>query len=76
MSCPAVVKVLVPGGPAVVRVATPGPPGSAASTLSDLVDVDVGGKVSNSLLFYSAAQNKFLADNTTTTSTIIDGGNF
>jgi hypothetical protein len=27
MTCPAVVKVVVPGGPAVVRVATPGPPG-------------------------------------------------
>ena len=28
MTCPAVVKVTVPGGPAVVRVATPGPPGA------------------------------------------------
>lgn len=27
MSCPAVVKVTVPGGPAVVRVAVPGPRG-------------------------------------------------
>lgn len=27
MTCPAVVRVTVPGGPAVARVATPGPPG-------------------------------------------------
>jgi len=27
MTCPAVVKVVVPGSPAVVRVATPGPAG-------------------------------------------------
>jgi hypothetical protein len=40
------------------------------------VDVDVGGKVNNSLLYYSAASQKFKADSSTTTLTITDGGNF
>lgn len=76
---PAVVKVTVPDAPAVVRVATPGPPGPAFSgsgRLGDLVDVDVGGKVNNSLLFYSAGNDKFTANNTTTILTLTDGGNF
>jgi hypothetical protein len=79
MTCPVVVRVSVPSGPAVARVATPGPPGppgSAALTLSNLVDVDVGGKVGNSLLYYSTAQSKFIADSTITKFTITDGGNF
>jgi len=75
---PAVAKVTAQGAPAVARVATPGPPGSGSSAtqLSALVDVDVGGKVNNSLLYYSAASQKFKADSSTTTLTITDGGNF
>lgn len=76
MSCPAVIRVSVPSGPAAVHVATPGPPGSAATTLSDLVDVDVGGKVEDSLFYYSAAKDKFVADSTITKTTITDGGHF
>jgi hypothetical protein len=90
MTCPAVVKVSIPGAPAVVkvtapaapavvRVATPGPPGvsgDGATQLGSLVDVDVGGRVNNSLLFYSAASQKFKADSSTTTLTLTDGGNF
>lgn len=90
MSCPAVVKVSIPGAPAVVkvtapaapavvRVATPGPPGvsgDGATELASLIDVDVGSRVNNSLLYYSAVTQKFKADSTTTTLTITDGGNF
>jgi len=40
MSCPAVVRVLVPGGPAVVRVVTPGPPGTSTGGGAALSDED------------------------------------
>lgn len=93
MTCPAVVKVSIPGAPAVVkvtasaapavvRVATPGPPGAPgpsgdeATHFASLVDVDVGSRVNNSLLYYSAATQQFKADSTTTTLTLTDGGNF
>lgn len=76
---PAVVKVTAPGTPAVTRVVTPGPPGppgEKATQLSALVDVDIGGRVDNSLLYYSAATQKFKADSTMTKLTLTDGGNF
>lgn len=90
MTCPAVVKISIPGAPAVVRitapsapavvrVATPGPPGvsgDGATQFASLIDVDVGSRVDKSLLYYSAATQKFKADSTTTTLTITDGGNF
>lgn len=47
-----------------------------AVNIGDLIDVDVGDKANNSLLFFSASQNKFITSSAITTSTIIDGGNF
>lgn len=79
---PSVVRVTAPPEPAIVRVATPGPPGAPgpsgdeATHFASLVDVDVGSRVNNSLLYYSAATQKFKADSTTTTLTLTDGGNF
>lgn len=79
-----VVEVSDPDKVVVAEVKAPGPPvaiivGSseaAATQLSELIDVDVGDKVNDSLLFYSASSQKFKADSTTTRLTLTDGGNF
>lgn len=62
----------------IVEVLHPGPPGApgGATRLAELLDVDVGGKVNNSLLVYSASTQKFTANGSTTTTTLTDGGNF
>lgn len=49
---------------------------SAGDTLASLADVDAAGKVDGSVLYYDAAEAKFLADDITTRITLTDGGNF
>lgn len=61
-----------PQGP----VGPPGAPGSGLAFLSTLQDVNVASKVSNSVLYYDQASNKFVADSIYTVLTLTDGGNF
>jgi len=44
--------------------------------LSDLSDVNIGGKINGSVLVYDGGSQKFLADSVFTTITLTDGGNF
>lgn len=90
MSCPQVVKVTVPQSPKAIEVdkpitpravdvvlrGPPGPPGPQAESLASLSDVDIGDAVDKSVLLYSAAEQKFIANSTTTTIEILNGGNF
>ena len=66
--------VTVNGDTNVVTVATQGPQGPAGSI--EGITFDVSGKVDNAVLYYHAASDTFKADNTTTTLTLVDGGNF
>ena len=44
--------------------------------LSDLSDVNIGGKINGSVLVYDGGSQKFLADSAFTTLSLTDGGNF
>ena len=57
-----------------VEITTQGPQGPSGSISG--IDFDVSGKVDNAVLYYHAASDTFKADNTTTTLTLVDGGNF
>ena len=57
-----------------VEITTQGPQGPAGSV--EGLTFDVSGKVDNAVLYYHAASDTFKADNTTTTLTLVDGGNF
>ena len=70
-----------PGVAGAAGVAGPaGPQGPAGigsvSNIGDLADVNTTGKAANSLLYYDSGSGKFRADDTWTTSTIVDGLNF
>lgn len=80
MTCPAVVRVSVPGGPAVVRVVTVGPPGiqgpAGTTILADNEDVNVADVVNRSLLRYDAIQGKWIGSPDTTVDETLNGGSF
>jgi len=57
-----------------VEITTVGPQGPVGSV--EGLTFDVSGKVDNAVLYYHAASDTFKADNTTTTLTLVDGGNF
>ena len=44
--------------------------------LSDLRDVNIGGKVAGSVLYYDQASSKWKGDDINTITTLTDGGNF
>lgn len=81
-----VVEVQAPAAPAVVQVAVegpqgpPGPQGPAGAdgvtTLAALNDVNVSGKVNQSVLYWDQASGKWRGDDINTVVTITDGGNF
>lgn len=48
----------------------------SGSTLASLNDVSASGKVDGSVLTYSQAVDKFVADSATTRLTLTDGGNW
>jgi len=62
--------VTVNGETSVVTVATQGPQGAAGTA------IDLDNAVNNSLLYFHSASGTVKADNTTTTLTLVDGGNF
>lgn len=62
-----------PQGPA----GTQGPPGpSGSSTLMDLTDVNVVGRVDKNVLRYDASSDKWIDDYADNLITLTDGGNF
>lgn len=76
-------EIIDEGQVEILKLIEPGPPGPAgptgptgASRFADLLDVNVTGKVDNSVLYYDQASEKFIADDINTVVTITDGGNF
>ncbi len=68
------VRVTTSGVTNTVEIATQGPQGPQGSagnfSLSD------SGKVNRSILYYDTGTNSYIADDTWTTDTLTDGGNF
>lgn len=79
-------QVVEPAPASVLEVSVPGPQGPTGpegptgppgpSSLSGLDDVDLSGKTNGSVLYYSAAIGKVVADDINTLVTLTDGGNF
>jgi hypothetical protein len=62
------------GTPTSVEVEIQGPQGpSFSSTNTTLTD---SGKVNQSVVYYDSVAGTYKADDTTTTTTLVDGGNF
>ena len=72
------IEVRTPAESLLVEIHTAGPQGAAAapSLLSNLADVNVGGKVAGSVLYYDQASSKWKGDDINTITTLTDGGNF
>lgn len=72
-----VIELQTPAAPATVEVQTQGPQGATAVYgLGALSDVDISGKVNQSVLYYDAASGKWKGDSLETILTLTDGGNF
>ena len=67
--------VTVNGETSVVTVVSQGPQGPTGSAGSGF-DLDSTNKVNGSIIYYDSSSAKFKADQTTTKSTIVDGGSF
>tara|TARA_Y100001937_G_scaffold14657_1_gene19801 strand:+ start:1468 stop:1707 length:240 start_codon:yes stop_codon:yes gene_type:complete len=67
--------VTVNGETRVVTVKTAGPQGPSGPAGSGF-DLDSTNKVNGSIIYYDSSSAKFKADQTTTKSTIVDGGSF
>lgn len=72
------IEVRTPAESLLVEIHTAGPQGAAAapSLLSNLADVNVGGKVAGSVLYYDQSSSKWKGDDINTITTLTDGGNF
>lgn len=72
------IEVRTPAESLLVEIHTAGPQGSVAPLyeLSDLRDVNIGGKVAGSVLYYDQASSKWKGDDINTITTLTDGGNF
>lgn len=64
------------GPSTIIEVSTRGPQGAASKNLGDLQDLDVAGVVNGSTLVYDEATGRWVGNDSTTVTEIVNGGNF
>lgn len=73
---PANITIQAPSQIAVVEVKTQGPQGASSGSLSQLSDLDIASVADGSTLIYNSSSGKWVGNDDTTVSEILNGGNY